>query len=313
MRRIIILAIIAIVAVSCAMLLLRQCPVGSYWQGMLGKCIPNDIFIEVTCSENGYYDPVTDKCIALDNPVSEALALRNISVELHLSLDQTNLTLPLEFAGANWGLKQITCKDGGYDLAPYAGKEIIITSFSTNSVYAYKSICGNATCDREEPLRIFQYISNRTVICAFFTMEKGSSMTPGIFPFSSSLVRPARLNNSSCPAGSYWHNALGECILNNTEVEFSCSANTVWDESLQKCVADRPCLHIKTERELSPLMAYCDNDFCKVKEAKAECESVDVVTVDRNGRLLEQFSPDGKPDCYWDDSLPANSACQVSN
>lgn len=47
-------------------------------------------------------------------------------------------TLPMEFNDANWGLKEIVCKEAGYTLLPYAGQTITLIRYSiTDTIFAY--------------------------------------------------------------------------------------------------------------------------------------------------------------------------------
>ncbi|MGM5488329.1 MAG: DUF4830 domain-containing protein [Nanobdellota archaeon] len=79
--------------------------------------------------------------------------------------EQTTVTLPETFSDANWGLKQIVCEEGGYDLEPYAGQTVTLYSYGSNHYHT------------DEPLDVWVIADDR-VVCVYFTAE---GLTPGVF------------------------------------------------------------------------------------------------------------------------------------
>jgi hypothetical protein len=49
--------------------------------------------------------------------------------------DTTSLTLPQQFTDAEWSVKEALCKEAGYDLALYAGKNVSVTRYSLKEMY----------------------------------------------------------------------------------------------------------------------------------------------------------------------------------
>ncbi len=74
-----------------------------------------------------------------------------------------------EFPGADWGLKSIICKQGGFDILAYAGKEVTIEkSLAIGKFY------------QATPLNLFTVYVDGKVICKYYADSTGLLM-PGIF------------------------------------------------------------------------------------------------------------------------------------
>jgi hypothetical protein len=76
-------------------------------------------------------------------------------------------------AGANWGLKTIVCEEGGYDLHPYAGKTVTLTSVDIKG-----------TC-QGETIQIWVVSDKDAIACAYLTVREDSSAAPGVWPVNS--------------------------------------------------------------------------------------------------------------------------------
>ena len=61
--------------------------------------------------------------------------------------------------------------------------------------------------------------------------------------------------------------------------------------------------------ELTYLQAFCSGLHCSDQTTKADCESVDVVTIE-NGKLSESWGQDRIVDCIWIEELPPPNQCQ---
>ncbi len=76
-------------------------------------------------------------------------------------------------AGADWGLKTIVCEEGGYDLHPYAGKTVTLTSVDITG-----------TCQGEK-IEIWVVSDTDAIACAYLTVREDSSAAPGVWPVNS--------------------------------------------------------------------------------------------------------------------------------
>jgi hypothetical protein len=75
--------------------------------------------------------------------------------------------------GADWGLKTIVCEEGGYDLHPYAGKTVTLTSVDIKG-----------TCQGEK-IQIWVVSDKDAIACAYLTVREDSSAAPGVWPVNS--------------------------------------------------------------------------------------------------------------------------------
>lgn len=83
---------------------------------------------------------------------------------------QTEMQLPSDLSGPNWGLKAIVCQEGGYDIPAYAGKAVLLTSYPINQVY-----------DGKEPLQVWVITSGNKIVCVYRSVREGSTLVSGIF------------------------------------------------------------------------------------------------------------------------------------
>lgn len=77
----------------------------------------------------------------------------------------TSLTLPLQFTDANWGLKETTCQQAGYDLTPYAGQNITAIKYNLTETYSGDS------------LSLIVLAKDQTCICGYVA---ATNLIPGI-------------------------------------------------------------------------------------------------------------------------------------
>jgi hypothetical protein len=100
--------------------------------------------------------------------------LERLSVVPEADVEIKQYALPEDVdAGADWGLKTIVCEEGGYDLHPYAGKTVTLTSVD---------ILG--TCQGEK-IKIWVVSDVDTVACAYLTVREDSSAAPGVWAVNS--------------------------------------------------------------------------------------------------------------------------------
>lgn len=72
-------------------------------------------------------------------------------------------------AGPNWGVKAYECREGGYDLYPYAGDSATLTSMN---------IMGRCSVER---IKVWVVSKEDAIACVYFTVREGSTLTPGVF------------------------------------------------------------------------------------------------------------------------------------
>lgn len=89
----------------------------------------------------------------------------------------TSLTLPQAFDDANWGLKEITCKEAGYSLIPYAGESVTAVKYNITEKYA------------SEPLYLWVLAKDQTSVCGYLSVREGSTLTPGVFAVNDPSIK----------------------------------------------------------------------------------------------------------------------------
>lgn len=85
----------------------------------------------------------------------------------------TAITLPQQFTDANWGLKQMTCQQAGYDLTPFAGQDITAVQYNIAETYFGAS------------LTLIVLAKDPTSICGY--VVDGS--VPGIHPVNDPNIK----------------------------------------------------------------------------------------------------------------------------
>ncbi len=110
--------------------------------------------------------------------MQKRIEMRSISAELDKlgikrngDLAQRTEQLPSSLNDAQWEPLAATCSQGGYDIAPYAGKTLTFTGFPIEEVDATGI-----------PMNVSVMTSDDTVVCVYKAVGKGSSATPGLFP-----------------------------------------------------------------------------------------------------------------------------------
>jgi hypothetical protein len=80
---------------------------------------------------------------------------------------QIETELPPGLSGPNWGLKKIICEQGGYDLSPYAGKKVLLSSYPISEKDPSKGA-----------LNAWVVSSGDKILCVY---EAGLNSVPGLF------------------------------------------------------------------------------------------------------------------------------------
>lgn len=96
--------------------------------------------------------------------------LKRLNIKVVGRPKQRKMELPAALSGPNWGLKKQICEEGGYDLAPYAGRSVLLTSYPIAEKYG------------DEALDVWIVSSGGRIACVYKAVRESSNMAPGIFP-----------------------------------------------------------------------------------------------------------------------------------
>ncbi len=108
--------------------------------------------------------------------------LERLNIEITGQSKEVELQLPSILSDANWGLKKIICEEGGYDLTKYAGRDVLITSYSINNE-VYKQTTKFGT--EELPLKVSIITANNEVICVY---KIASDLIPGVLSIKDPFI-----------------------------------------------------------------------------------------------------------------------------
>ncbi len=151
-----------------------------------------------------------------------------------------NVTLPTTMAtDDNWGLKETICQQGGYDIAPLAGKTVCLVEQGSTQ------LCQGAPSD------VWVVMNDGAVACIYKAVRQGVMLAPGVY----SVTDP----NCSQDAGTS-DNAAG-CPQNPPGVGLSCSnegTTCVYDGCPTGAYAKATC----TAGAWTINIGYCPNDVC---------------------------------------------------
>lgn len=138
------------------------CPSG-YRSNMM-RCVDSYRWCQPIADSN---DAEANKDTSPDNISSE---LRKLNIQITGSAKSIELTLPQTLSDANWGMKQVVCREGGYDLASYAGKTLFFTYYPTNEVW-----------NNSEPLNVWIVTIGDKIACVYKAVGENSQVALGIF------------------------------------------------------------------------------------------------------------------------------------
>lgn len=79
----------------------------------------------------------------------------------------SRITLPTEFTGPNWGMKEGLCEEAGYSLLQYSGQEISSIKYNISDTYMGL------------PLDLYVFAKGDVTICGLLSI-RDSSQIPGI-------------------------------------------------------------------------------------------------------------------------------------
>lgn len=97
----------------------------------------------------------------------------------------TAITLPQQFTGANWGLKEILCQQAGYELTPYAGQSITLIKYSITEKYYHPNIPESSG----EPLYLYILAKDQISIGGYLAVRENSLLTPGGFALNDTYIK----------------------------------------------------------------------------------------------------------------------------
>jgi hypothetical protein len=89
-------------------------------------------------------------------------------------------------AGANWGVKNIACSEGGYDLSPVAGKTVCLVSYDSTS------LC------QQLAAKAWVVMSEGTVRCIY----QSAALNPGVYSVHDASCTSPDAGTSSCPGSN---------------------------------------------------------------------------------------------------------------
>jgi hypothetical protein len=156
-----------------------------------------------------------------------------------------DVSLPSDLASSpNWGVKDVECREGGYDLSAVAGKSVCLVSFSTTT------LC------QDQPTDAWVVMSDGMVRCIYQAVRPGSSLAPGVYSVHDSLCSALDAGVPACPgtnpAARTCRNTTSECIPSNC----TCGSNGTWGctadcRSLPLCNADGGTAPIGTDSAIA--------------------------------------------------------------
>ena len=77
--------------------------------------------------------------------------------------------LPGRLDDANWGPKAAVSRDAGFDLAPLAGRSVVLARYAVSERYG------------REPLYLWLVENGDRVVGAYLSVRERSTLTPGVF------------------------------------------------------------------------------------------------------------------------------------
>jgi hypothetical protein len=132
-----------------------------------------------------------------------------------------NVDLPSSLSSsANWGVKDIECRAGGYDLSVVAGKSVCLASF------AITDLC------QQQPTNAWVVMSEGTVRCIYKAVRPDSPMTPGVYSVHDSVCSAPDGGIASCPgpnpAARTCRTTASECIPSSCTCGAAGSSASTW-------------------------------------------------------------------------------------
>lgn len=137
-----------------------------------------------------------------------------------------NVDLPSSLSSsADWGVKDVECRAGGYDLSVVAGKSVCLASF------AITDLC------QQQSTNAWVVMSEGTVRCIYKAVRPDSPMTPGVYSVHDSACSTPDGGSASCPgpnpAARTCRTTASECIPSSCTCGAAGSSASTWG-----CTAD---------------------------------------------------------------------------
>ncbi len=156
-------------------------------------CIPSNC----VCTSNGTW-ACTQDCISYPwcsdggaplgcdvTKAAEAVAAAGLTTVGEAQTSNEDLPANLS-SGPNWGVKDIECEEGGYDLSSVAGKTVCLVSFDSTE------LC------QDLPARVWVVMSDGVVRCIY----KSAFATPGVYSVHDSSCSPSDAGVVGCPGSN---------------------------------------------------------------------------------------------------------------
>jgi len=89
----------------------------------------------------------------------------------------SNITLPQQMTGPDWGLKEGLCEQAGYSLVPFAGQNVSIAHYSITNKW------------NSESLYLWVVAKDQASICGYLSVREGSGLIPGVFAVNDSNIK----------------------------------------------------------------------------------------------------------------------------
>jgi hypothetical protein len=128
-----------------------------------------------------------------------------------------NVDLPTSLtSSANWGVKEVECREGGYDLSAVAGNAVCLVSFGTTEM-----------C-QQQPANVWVVMSDGIVRCIY----QSAPLNPGIYSVHDALCNSPDAGVScpgANPAARTCRTTISDCIPSTC----TCGSNGTWG-----CTAD---------------------------------------------------------------------------
>jgi hypothetical protein len=97
----------------------------------------------------------------------------------------TTITLPQEFSGPDWGLKETICEQAGYSLVPYAGQSVTLAQYNVEEKYYLPTTPELPG----EPLYLWIVAKDQTSICGYLTVREGTNLASGVCALNDPNIR----------------------------------------------------------------------------------------------------------------------------
>ena len=101
--------------------------------------------------------------------------LETLAVETTGGITAKEIILPEKLDDANWGHKATVCKEGGYNLFPFSGQTVNLTSVE---------IEGNCS---GEKIKVWVVSTSEVVACVYLTARENSHIVPGIWSINDEM------------------------------------------------------------------------------------------------------------------------------